>query len=524
MKNRIITGLALVMLAALVTMMGCAGARAARPSGATPQMGQTALPPLRVHKVPTQPVEVTEILWNGIPVAPGTALPDGGDWIANLSVKFKNIGTQPVSFVRIMLSNGKGRASTSLALVFGHEGVGDDSTPVVEPDAFGIAVSDRVMLGSTTATGNLVMQVNTVIWNRDDSIIWSAGELWKKETIQGGRRYKKVVPTVVPQARKGSPQSKAGAFVKVGMNSPAPAVRPLSAPCIEEPCGTYEVFCDKHVTDYPVHMCSFSGCSVDTPCVYSTCHPEGTYPTNQILTCKTTKATFSSLGEDLAIEGYRVQACKDTLPVAGCTPNPYCYMYNDVNTLAANAVSWPDTNCLPTNTPIILDVNGEGVSLTSPAQGSAFDLNVNGTREYVAWTQRGGDDAFLVLDRNGDGKINNGTELFGDHTAQPATWNPNGFHALKVFDSNGDGLIDAKDFAFSQLRLWNDANGSGLTDAGELTTLSDNGLTSISVNYKTNSRIDRYGNAFRYRAKVGGLRGQPFAYDVILKAASNPKS
>jgi hypothetical protein len=198
-----------------------------------------------------------------------------------------------------------------------------------------------------------------------------------------------------------------------------------------------------------------------------------------------------------------------------------CYTYGD---------GYDDTNCVCEGcascggSPIFVDLGGNGVKFTDAARGVHFDLNSRDDAEQISWFAPGEKAAWLALDRNGNGEIENGRELFGDFTAQPESPTRNGFSALAEFDrvasgGNGDGQIDARDAVYASLLLWDDNNHDGVSQPNELTRIADSPVKTISLDYRSARKRDQYGNELRYRAKVtaqGGAKLGPYAYDVFL--------
>jgi hypothetical protein len=225
------------------------------------------------------------------------------------------------------------------------------------------------------------------------------------------------------------------------------------------------------------------------------------------------------------------QACRDLYGdggFGGCPDPPPTFFCGDIV---------PETNC-PYNyitdgvcySPVLVDVNGDGFSLTDAASGVLFDLDGNpgGVKERLAWTAAGSDDAWLAIDRDGNGQIDSGRELFGNVTPQPQTGAPaNGFNALSSFDrpqrgGNSDGVIDKGDAVFVYLRLWQDVNHNGVSESDELHTLRSLDVARLHFKYKESKRADSYGNQFRYRAKVDDAKGAKvgrWAWDVFLVGA-----
>ena len=207
---------------------------------------------------------------------------------------------------------------------------------------------------------------------------------------------------------------------------------------------------------------------------------------------------------------------------------------------------------------IMIDLTGAGYLLTSLAHGVGFDILANGKPEPLAWTSAGSDVGFLALDKNGNGKIDNGSELFtgltspvtAERSRRPlasespapaalsmkaaaagsgarkraktaAAERKGGFAALAIYDEpskggNGDGQIDSQDAVYSKLLVWVDTNHDGISQPGELFTLAELGITSISLNIEPAKWTDAFGNIFTARTVVIRNGSALSAYDVGL--------
>ncbi len=156
-------------------------------------------------------------------------------------------------------------------------------------------------------------------------------------------------------------------------------------------------------------------------------------------------------------------------------------------------------------TPLILDLNGDGVRTSSMVNGVYFDIAATGQSVLTGWTD--GKDGLLALDLDGDGKINDGSELFGAGTNLATGKATNGYEALGQYDLNKDKVIDATDAVFTNLVVWADANGDGITQAGELHSLADLGVASISLAALSGTQEDN-GNIFGMTSSWTGVDGQ----------------
>ena len=159
--------------------------------------------------------------------------------------------------------------------------------------------------------------------------------------------------------------------------------------------------------------------------------------------------------------------------------------------------------------PLVLDMNGDGLNLTKAGEGAIFDINADGKLDQTAWVK--GDDAMLVYDQNGNGKIDNGKEVFGDQNGAA-----NGFIELAKHDQNKDGKINRLDPVFKALKLYQDLNGNGKIDKNETFGLEEKGITALNLQFSRNM-ADLNGNSLILSGsfeRANGTKGH--LADVLL--------
>ena len=204
-------------------------------------------------------------------------------------------------------------------------------------------------------------------------------------------------------------------------------------------------------------------------------------------------------------------------PVCGCFVNCKCGCHDFMGPPTKEEFEKAQELAKQNQSPLILDLDGDGITTTTLKNGVHFDHDGNGFAGKSAWVGKG--DGLLVFDQDMSGQIENGSELFGNHTTlangQKAL---NGFEALKQYDRNNDGVIDENDEIYHKLQVWVDKNGDGKVNDGELLSLKDAGVAGINLGYKNSTYVDENGNAHKQQGSFITVDGKTQSiHDVWFK-------
>lgn len=507
-----------------------------------------------------EPVEFTLVKTKKRDVQPGKAFEDAdNDWLKGFTVRAQNTSQRTITYIDVTFSfeRTKGDANSDQprlidTLIYGSMSNTPNQAKLRPGESADLVLSDSrldvlkqilAQTGYPASIRHIKFFLGQVIF--EDGTMWSLGH-WYQRDPKNAEKWIEIpeVAKRVGPGREGSAADRALLRSHAAVAPPFSRGSSISSPSLQNPCnhpgfpswptcpGASNENCRRkeQFTNPSQTTKTHRDVNVTTAC------KQCINPTPSTLECENrphcTDVLFWGSWISELCQANTQQECEEMSwywnPFSdSCQedPPPPCELIPEVCDPGWWSFEW--CGCVNYNTPILVDVSGNGFNLTNKTAGVSFNLNTFGGIETLAWTTAGSDDAWLALDRNANGSIDDGTELFGDVTSQPeppAGEGKNGFLALAVYDTaanggNQDGVIDRRDAIFSSLRLWQDTNHNGFSETNELRTLPSLGLAAIELEYKISKKTDQFGNQFRYRAKVKDSKGNQlgrWAWDVFL--------
>ena len=509
----------------------------------------------------SEPIVIKKVTANGAPVELGKRFWHDKSWLKGLTVTVQNSSNQAIAQIEINLSFPRPEPTSSdvptyvVRLIYGLEPSDPSYSATQKPVLPGetaevrlvdanlpFITSDLASLGYPEEITRARLTINTVTFM--DGSTWAGGQtlypdpanpnkkinprLQREPTpppdLQLSSRLEKVIFESVPRvfAHARNSMARPAVIQSSTDNCNTAFVTTQTNNCSDAGSGcTYRI----NVFDNSILLLGlFDSRSQlsSTRCQRS----DGTFCTSTLI------SNFDRLPCAVRIAGTCLgNADWITYPTSGCITGLLfggpCTRSSAFRNRCADPTGYEEDSCSCPDgintSPIVVDVDHSGFSMTDAGNGVVFNILNDNVPLQLSWTAGSSTNAFLALDRNGNGRIDSGTELFGDITPQPPSGEPNGFLALAEYDKatnggNGDGRITKQDSIFTQLLLWRDVNHNGISESSELRTIGSL-LRSIDLDYEESKRTDKYGNRFRFRTKVydvNGIQAGRWAWDVYL--------